>query len=136
MNKVILIGNITQDLELNATKEGIKVCRFNIAVNSIRNGEKVAEFFNIVTWRGQAENVHKYCKKGSKVAVIGELRIEVYEDSEGIKRTAVKVNAQEIEFLSTGNTDKPVEEKEALQGSKREKKAVLQPIDDDEELPF
>lgn len=136
MNKVILIGNITHDLELKEPREGIKVCCFSIAVTSIRNGEKVVEFFNIVTWRGQAENVHKYCKKGSKVAVIGELRIEVYEDSEGIKRTAVKVNAQEIEFLSTGNTDKSVEEKEALQPPKTEKKAVLQPVEDDDDIPF
>lgn len=135
MNKVILIGNITHDLELNETKDGIKVCRFNIAVNSLRGGEKVADFFNIVTWRGLAENVHKYCKKGSKVAVVGELRVEIYEDSEGIKRTAVKINAQDIEFLSSSNVDKSAD-KEALQAPKTEKKAVLQPVEDDEDIPF
>lgn len=135
MNKIILIGNITRDLELTETKDGIKVCKFNIAVNSLRGGEKVADFFNIVTWRGLAENVHKYCKKGSKVAVVGELRIEVYEDSEGINRTAVKINAHDIEFLSPNGVDKSAD-KEVLQPPKTEKKAVLQPVDDDDDIPF
>ncbi len=98
MNKVIMIGNLTRDPELNTTQNGIPVCKFSIAVNR-RFGEEV-DFFNIVTWRGLAENCHKYLAKGKKAAVVGELQTRKYTDKNGVERMAIEINADEVEFLS------------------------------------
>lgn len=101
MNKVYLIGNITQDPYLSETLNGVYVCRFSIAVNrpTTQDGEKKADFFSVTAWRGLAESVGKHCKKGSKVCVIGSVQIREYEDNQGVKKNAVDIIAQEVEFL-------------------------------------
>ena len=65
MNKVFLIGNLTKDPELATTNSGVSVCRFTLAVTrnfSNADGERETDFLNIIVWRGQAENCHKYLK--------------------------------------------------------------------------
>ena len=65
MNKAFLIGNLTRDPELTQTTNGIAVCRFSIAVQrefTNSEGERDADFFNIVAWRNTAENCNKYLK--------------------------------------------------------------------------
>ena len=72
MNKVVLIGNLTKDPELSTTNSGVNYCRFTLAVSrrfANTNGDRDADFINIVVWRGQADNCHKYLKKGSKACV-------------------------------------------------------------------
>lgn len=74
MNRFECIGRLTKDVELNTTNSGVSVAKFSIAVNrkfKDENGESVADFFNVVAWRGLGENIHKYCKKGSKVFIAG-----------------------------------------------------------------
>ena len=124
MNKVYLIGNLTRDAELSETPSGVAVCRFSIAVNrdyKTENGEKITDFFNVVTWRGQAEVCGKFLKKGSKVAIIGSLQNRTYEDKDGIKRTVTDIVASEVEFLSSVTEERP--------------KPTLIEVDD-EECPF
>ena len=128
MNKVTLIGNLTKDPELSTTNSGISVCRFTIAVGSRfsnSGGERETDFFNIVVWRGQGENCHKFLKKGSKCAVIGSIQNRTYDAQDGTKRYVTEIIADEVEFLSTKN--------DGL--GKREEVDELQPIDDDT-LPF
>ena len=113
MNKCIFIGNLTRDPEYSTTGSGIALCRFSIAVsrNFKRDGEPDADFFNIVTWRGLAENCHKYLTKGSKVCVVGAMQNHSYEDKEGNRRTASEVIADEVEFVGSRNSvdgDRPV----------------------------
>lgn len=91
MNKVILIGNLTRDPDYGETQSGISFCNFSIAVNrpySDSNGERQTDFFNIKTWRGQADNCAKYLRKGSKVGVVGSLQTRTYEDNDGNKRNS------------------------------------------------
>ena len=110
MNQVYLIGNLTRDAELSETPSGVAVCRFSIAVNrdyKTENGEKITDFFNIVTWRGQAEVCGKFLKKGSKVAIVGSLQNRSYEDKDGIKRTVTDIVASEVEFLSSVTEERP-----------------------------
>lgn len=132
MNKVYLIGNLTRDPELATTTSGVSVCRFSIAVQrrfSNAEGEREADFFNIVVWRAQGENCHKYLKKGSKCAIIGALQNRSYDANDGTKRTVTEIIAEEVEFLST---------KTGVDSADRtDKKEVseLEPIDDDS-LPF
>ena len=125
MNKVILIGNLTRDPELAETSNGVKVCRFSIAVNrdyTNSNGEKITDFFNITAWRGLAENCGKYLAKGRKVAIVGSLQNRTYEDKDGNKRAVMDIIASDVEFLS------PKEEE-----SKPRRDDRLIPVDD---LPF
>ena len=72
LNKVILIGNITKDVELKQTPNGVSVCSFDIAVNRKINKDEV-DFITIVAWRQQAEFVWKYFKKGQAILVCGQI---------------------------------------------------------------
>lgn len=125
MNKVFLIGNLTRDPELTETANGVSVCRFTIAVNRRSAGESVTDFYNCTAWRGLGETVERYAKKGNKVAVSGNIELRNYEDSQGIKRTAIDIIAQDVDFL----TPKQSEDEE-------NKRPTLQPFDDDSDIPF
>ena len=103
MNKICLVGNLTNDPELRSTGSGISVCTFIIAVNrrfANQQGEREADFIPVVAWRGLADNCARYLAKGRKVAVTGSLQTRRYEDKEGKKRTAFEVVADDVEFLS------------------------------------
>ena len=135
MNKVFLIGNLTRDPELSETPSGIAVCKFTIAVSRpTSDGERTADYFNIVTWRGQAENCGKYLAKGRKVAVVGTLQNRTYEDKDGNKRTVTEIVANEVEFLSATNSTS--ENKNGSQGQITASQMVLEEVDDDGDLPF
>ena len=104
MNKVFLIGHLVKDPELRYTSSNIPVTSFTLAVNRNfinQNGEKEVDFINIVAWKKQAENIHKYCFKGSRVSIEGRIQIRNYEDQNGQKRYVSEVALENIEFLST-----------------------------------
>lgn len=106
MNKCVFIGNLTRDPDFSTTGSGVSLCRFSIAVsrNFKREGEPDADFFNIITWRGLAENCHKYLSKGSKVCVIGPMQNRSYDDKDGNKRFVSEVIAEEVEFVGSRNS--------------------------------
>ena len=112
MNKAILIGNLTRDPEQRMTNGGVAVCTVSIAVQrrfANQQGERQADFFNIVTWRALAENCGKYLRKGSKVGVSGPIQNRSYEAQDGTKRYVTEIIAEEVEFLDrapqTGGSD-------------------------------
>lgn len=138
MNKVILIGNLTKDPELTTTTSGISVCRFSLAVSrryTNSEGERETDFINVVVWRNLADNCHKFLRKGSKAAVVGNIQTRSYDAPDGTKRYVTEVVAEEVEFVgarvggsdnnNSDNTD------ERPQGGTTE----LKPIEDDS-LPF
>lgn len=134
MNKVILIGNLTRDPELITTNSGIAVCRFSLAVQrryASSSGEREVDFFNIVVWRAQGENCHKYLKKGSKCCIIGQIQIRSYEGNDGSKKYLTEIVADEVEFLTSKQNNS---EAEFVKEDKSDV-AELQPIEDDT-LPF
>jgi single-strand DNA-binding protein len=101
MNKVFLVGNLTRDPDLSTVgANNASVCRFSIAVNRRVGGNQEADFYNITAWRALGENCAKFIKKGSKVAICGDIQIRNYEDKEGNKRTSVEVTATDVEFLN------------------------------------
>ena len=81
MNKVFLIGRLTQDPQASSFESGHSYCRFSIAVNRAysRDGENKADFINIITWDALAQNCVKYLVKGSQVAVVGSIQTGSYE---------------------------------------------------------
>lgn len=94
------IGNLTRDPDLRYTSQGTPVCRFGIAINQKFNDKEETTFLNIVTWNGLAENCAKYLNKGSKVAVVGEIRVNEWETKDGEKKKNYEINANQIEFLT------------------------------------
>lgn len=113
MNNAVLIGRLTADPELKHTQNGNAVTGFSIAVDRPyqKSGEeRQADFIDIVAWRGTAEFICKYFKKGRKIAVQGVIQTRSYTDKDGNKRKAFEVLAETVEFADskqekTGSTD-------------------------------
>ena len=104
MNKVFLIGRLTRDPELRYTSSNIATASFSIAVDrnfTNQNGEREADFINIVVWRKQAENVKNYLTKGSQVAIDGRIQTRSYDGQDGQKRYVTEVVADNVQFLGT-----------------------------------
>lgn len=124
MNKIILLGNLTRDPESGSTNGGVNFTRFNIAVNrpfTTSDGERVADYFDIIVWRNLAERCAKYLFKGSKVGINGSVQRRQYEDRDGIKRTSFDVVADEVEFLSgkPNSENSPSNQRSATQNPSR-----------------
>jgi len=104
MNKVFLIGRLTRDPELRYTSSNIPTASFSIAVNrnfTNQNGEREADFINIVVWRKQAENIKNYLSKGSQVAIDGRIQTRTYDAQDGSKRYVTEVVADNVQFLDS-----------------------------------
>lgn len=102
LNKVILIGRLVADPQLRYTQSGIAVTSFTLAVDrpfTNQDGEREADFIDIVTWRKQAEVCANHLNKGRLVAVEGRLQIRSYDDQNGIRRKAAEIVADQVRFL-------------------------------------
>jgi single-strand DNA-binding protein len=104
LNSVVLIGRLTADPELKHTQNGNAVTGFSIAVDrpyQKAGEERQADFIDIVAWRGTAEFICKYFKKGRKIAVQGAIQNRSYTDKDGNKRKAFEVLAEKVEFADS-----------------------------------
>lgn len=107
MNKVILMGRLTKDVELKRSGDTV-IGRFTIAVDR-RSKNKDADFISCVAWNKSAEFIKKYFGKGSMIAVVGELRTGSYEKSDGSKAYTIEVVVSETFFTGEkrGQTEAP-----------------------------
>lgn len=104
MNKVILIGRLSRDPEMRTTGSGISVTRFTVAVSrpyNPQNGQPATDFLNCVAWRRQAENIAKYCSKGSQVAVEGRIQTGSYDGTDGQRHYTTDIVADNVTFLGS-----------------------------------
>lgn len=111
LNVVALTGRLVEDPELKTTTNGVSVCSFRIAVDrdyAPQGQERKADFINVVAWRGTAEFVAKFFRKGQMIAVNGSIQTRQYEDRRGNKRTAVEVVAGSVSFCGS-KADQPGE---------------------------
>ena len=136
LNSVCLMGRLTADPELKSTQSGVSVCNFRIAVDYQPKGqEKQTDFINIVTWRGTAEFVSRYFRKGQLVAVQGSIQTSQYTDRDGNKRTTFDVVADNVFFA-----EKKAESGETKQGAGYDHSPDIQgdfeEIISPDELPF
>ncbi len=102
LNRVILIGRLAREPELRYTPGGTAVTRLVLAVDRPfvnRQGEREADFIDVVVWQKQAETCANYLGKGRLVAVEGRLQVRSYDDSQGIRRRVVEVVAENVRFL-------------------------------------
>ncbi|MBF7023714.1 single-stranded DNA-binding protein [Staphylococcus kloosii] len=107
INRVVLVGRLTKDP--NFMENQVAVANFTVAVNRTfknKNGEQEADFFNIVAFRKQAENVNNYLSKGSLVGIDGRLQSRSYENSEGKRVFVTEVVADSVQFLEPKNSNK------------------------------
>lgn len=134
MNKIILVGRLTKDVDFRTTKENMMVAKGSIAVNRPfkKNGETIADFFNIVAFKNTAELFYRFTHKGSRVLIEGSIYNNQYTDITGHLRDAFEVNVDRIELLDSKEIEKPKEEKEEESSSGNLEKVDV--IDDD--LPF
>lgn len=103
LNRVVLIGRLTKDVELRYTQSGKAVANFTLAVNR-KYQKETADFIPVTVWGEMANNCEKYLSKGKIAAVDGRLELGSYE-KDGIKHLTVNVNADDVRFLSPkGNT--------------------------------
>ncbi len=143
LNKVILMGRLTADPELKQTQGGASVVSFSIAVDRRFNkdGEKKADFINVVAWRTTAEFIAKYFNKGSMIALVGELQTRSWEDNNGQKRYATEVIASEVSFCGSknnteGNSHATEEHAPAPSFSAQTPAPNFEEVSGDDDLPF
>lgn len=130
LNKVFIIGNLTQEPELRYTQSGQAVVTLNVASNrkfKTHTGELKEDtlFIRIEAWGKMAENCGEYLSKGSPILVEGRLVQDNWETKEGQKRTTYKVSASNIQFLPSGrksagsssNSDKDAVDGESQSGA-------------------
>ncbi len=110
VNKVILIGNVGADPEVRYLDGGVAVANLRLATTESyknKNGEKVdqTEWHNIVLWRGLAEIVEKYVKKGMRLYIEGRIRTRSWDDQNGVKRYTTEIYADNMQMLSFGRQE-------------------------------
>lgn len=105
MNKVILIGRLARDPELRTTPTNLSVATFSLAVSRPfrpeGGGQPETDFINCVVWRRQAENLARYCQKGSQIAIEGRIQSRSYTANDGSKRYVTEVMCDNITFLGS-----------------------------------
>ena len=101
INTVALTGNLTRDPELKQTQAG-SVCKLRVANNSRKKQDNewvdAPNYFDVIVWGAQGENVAQYLSKGRKVAITGRLRWREWESEQG-KRQAVEIHADNVAFI-------------------------------------
>ncbi len=101
LNKIVVMGRLTQDPEMRRTQSGIAVTSFSVACDRDykgQDGEKETDFIDVVAWRNTAEFVCKYFTKGRMAVVDGRLQIRNWTDREGNKRRSAEVVANNVYF--------------------------------------
>ena len=114
MNKVVLIGRSTKNIELKQTTSGTFITEFGIAVSRAfknANGEYESDFFNCIAFNKLAETVSKYVKKGDKLAVEGRLQTRNYTNREGNKVYVTEIIVENVEFLQPKKQEEQAEPK-------------------------
>lgn len=154
VNKVILVGNVGLDPEVRTTESGVKVARVRLATTErfydrqTNETKELTEWHTITLWRGLADVVDKYVRKGSQLYIEGRLRTREWTDKENIKRYATEIMADEMKLLGR-RSDAPVQGGTPAIGQSAPQSSVYsQPVaqpapsaipamnDDPDDLPF
>src|SRR5690625_1131981 len=107
LNRAVIIGRLTRDVDLRYTQNGKAVGNFTLAVNrpfKNQQGENEADFINCVSWGKQAENLAQYMKKGNQVGVDGRIQTRTYDDKDGKLVIVLEVVADSVQCLESKAT--------------------------------
>lgn len=136
LNRVVLVGRLTNDPQLRYTPAGKPVASFTLAVNrTFKNaqGEREADFVNIVQWNG-SENTANYLKKGSLAGVDGRIQTRNYENQEGKRIYVTEVQAESVQFLEPKGNGSQQQNTPPPSGDPFQNNGQIDVSDDD--LPF
>lgn len=146
VNKVILVGNVGIDPEVRTTESGVKVARVRLAtterIYDRQNNEtkELTEWHTITLWRGLADVVDRYVRKGSQLYIEGRLRTREWVDKDNIKRYTTEIMADEMKLLGrrSDNMQQGGAPAERMAASQPKPAAAEVPAaaDDPDDLPF
>lgn len=131
MNKVIISGRVTKDIEVNYTASQMAVARFSLALDKGKDKDgnsRGADYPNVVVFGRTAENLEKFSGKGLRLEVEGHIQTGSYEDKNGTKHYTTDVVAERIEFIDWKNSGQTAQE---TAGNYPQGFAAI-----DEEIPF
>lgn len=128
LNKVILGGRLTADVELKQTTSGLSVCSFTLAVNRKTGKDKQpqTDFINCIAWRQTAEFISRYFQKGSSLCIAGSIQTRSWTDNNNQKRYATEVIVDEAMFVDSKSDNAPTQPSEPQ----------FEEIAGDDNLPF
>ena len=104
INNVVLVGRMTRDAELRYTPSNQAVATFTLAVNrnfKNQDGEREADFINVVIWRQQAENLANWAKKGALIGITGRIQTRSYDNQQGQRVYVTEVVAESFQLLES-----------------------------------
>lgn len=131
VNKCILVGRLVKDPELKFSNQGTAVATFTLAVDrkfvNQTTGQREADFINIVAWKGLAETIANYCKKGQRIGITGRINTRTYQAQDGSNRHVTEVIAEDMDFLESKKGNQGGSSSDAPEG--------YVPMDD-EDIPF
>lgn len=108
INKVIIVGRLTKEIELKSTQSGTNYVQFDLAVGNGKDkdgNERPTDFINCVAWEKKAENLSVYVHKGHRVAIEGRLKVDKYQNDKGENRYKTYVLVEGYEFLESKPKD-------------------------------
>lgn len=108
INRVVLVGRITRDPEMQQTSAGVPYVRFSLAIDrpfKNQNGEKLTDFVNCIAWRSQADFMNSYVKKGNMVGVEGRIQVTSYQDQNGNNRQSFDIFVESVTNLEPKKAD-------------------------------
>jgi single-strand DNA-binding protein len=118
MNKVILIGRLVKDPDLQFAKgSGMAICKFTLAVNRTvkKDNAPTADFFNCIAFDKRGETIAQYVHKGDQFAIIGQIQNRSYDDANGVKRYSTDIVVNEFDFIQGKKDNKPPENRDNVQ---------------------
>lgn len=140
INNVVLVGRITKDPELKYTPANQAVATFILAVNRTfknANGEREADFINIVIWRQAAENLANWVKKGQLIGITGRIQTRNYENGQGQRVYVTEVVADNFQMLESRNQQQEQQQAKPQQAKQPDPFSGGTPMSlNDDDLPF
>ena len=133
INRVVLVGRITRDPELQQTSQGISYVRFSLACDrpfKNQSGEKTTDFINCIAFKDHANNISKYFSKGNRIGIVGHIQTGSYTNKEGHKVYTTDVIVDEWEFVESKSANTAPKEEKSESGFEQIPEGI------DEELPF
>ena len=105
MKVITIAGRLGRDAEVKSTQGGTNVCRFSVATDAKRNGEKVTTWFDVSIFGKRGEALARYLTKGTTVCVVGDLEARTFQAKDGSTKLALGVVASEVTLLGGGQRD-------------------------------
>lgn len=148
INNVTLVGRLTKDVELRYTPANQAVATFTLAVNRTfknANGEREADFINVVIWRQSAENFANWAKKGALIGITGRIQTRNYENQQGQRVYITEVIAENFQMLESRSQQQGQQQSQQQQRPQATQQQAKQPDPfsggapmnlSDDDLPF